>query len=238
MSRFTRKIKNKNEYPIQVIILCAGAGARTKSYEPRCLLKYNNESILDKQIAAIQKKFMKAEISVVGGIEGHKIIKKIGKSARYIENQIFDDSNSGESLRLAVNNSLIDNILFLHGDLIFEESLLNFIDINNSCVLIDSNGSMEEKEVGVTFDANKNASIFSYNLPTKWCQVAYLNSTEVLILRKILLRNDIDFKYLLTFEILNKLIEFGGNMKCIDIKNTFIKEIDSLKDINSENNYR
>ena len=43
MSRFTRKIKAKNQPAVQVIILAAGAGARTRSYEPRCLLKYNGK---------------------------------------------------------------------------------------------------------------------------------------------------------------------------------------------------
>lgn len=238
MSRFTRKIKNRNEPPVQVIILAAGAGARTRSYEPRCLLKYNNLTLLDRQISSIQKRFVKCEISIVGGIEGNRIIKKIGKNARYIENQVFDDSNSGESLRIAINNSLMDNIVFLHGDLIFDENIFNYIDTNSSCILTDSSGKIEEKEIGVTVDINENASILSYDLPVKWCQIAYFNQVEMSILRKMLLRNDIEFRHLLTFEILNKLIESGGKIKCIDIKDTFIKEIDSLKDINNENNYR
>lgn len=238
MSRFTRKIKNKNEQPIQAIILAAGAGARTRSYEPRCLLKYEGETLLERQISSIQKRFVKSEISVVGGIEGSKIIRKIGKSARYVENQIFDDSNSGESLRIGINNSLIDNILFLHGDLIFDEKILNCIDTNHSCILIDSSGKIEEKEVGITTDVSGNASILSYDLPVKWCQIAYFNQIEVGILRKILVRNDIEFKHLLTFEVINKVIEFGGKIKCVDINNIFIKEVDSLRDINNENNNR
>lgn len=232
MSRFTRKIKGKNDPPVQVIILAAGAGARTKSYEPRCLLKYNGSIVLEKQIEAIQKRFIKSEISIVGGIEGNKIIKKIGKRARYIENQIHDNSNSGESLRIGINNSLLDNILFLHGDLVFDENILSLINLNKSCILTSSENRIEEKEVGLTVDSNGNVSILSYNLPTKWCQIAYLSSNEVDILRKILIKGDIDFKYMLTFEILNKLIEFGGSLQAIDIKNSFIKEIDSLKDIN------
>jgi hypothetical protein len=39
---------------------------------------------------------------------------------------------------------------------------------------------------------------------------------------------------MLTFEIINKIIELGGSFSCIDIGNSFIKEIDSLKDINNE----
>jgi hypothetical protein len=34
------------------------------------------------------------------------------------------------------------------------------------------------------------------------------------------------------------MIEFGSEFECIDIENNFIKEIDSLKDINNENSSR
>lgn len=234
MSRFTRKIKNKTQLPLQVIILAAGAGSRTKSYEPRCLLKYNNKVILDSQVEIIKNRFTKSEITVVGGIEGYKIVKRLEKDMRFVENQIHEDSNSGESLKLGINNSILDNILFLHGDLVFSESILNKIDMDKSCLLIDNSGKIEEKEVGVTVVDGK-ATVLSYNLPTKWCQIAYLSQNETNILRKLLVRTDFNTRYLLTFEIINKMIEFGASFDCIDIEDGFIKEIDSLKDINNEN---
>lgn len=234
MSRFTRKIKNKTQLPLQVIILAAGAGSRTKSYEPRCLLKYNNKVILDSQVEIIRNRFTKSEITVVGGIEGYKIVKRLEKNMRFVENQIHEDSNSGESLKLGVNNSILDNILFLHGDLVFSENILNRIDMDKSCLLIDNSGKIEEKEVGVTVVDGK-ATVLSYNLPTKWCQIAYLSQNETNILRKLLVRTDFNTRHLLTFEIINKMIEFGASFDCIDIEDGFIKEIDSLKDINNEN---
>lgn len=237
MSRFTRKIKNKAQLPVQAIILAAGAGARTRSYEPRCLLKYNGQIILDSQIETIQNRFTKSEITIVGGIESHKIIKKIGKTARFVENQIHDDSNSGESLRLGVNNSLQDNILFFHGDLIFSNQIFDKIDMDKSSLLIDKSNQIDEKEVGVTIVDGK-ATVLSYNLPIKWCQIAYLNTNDTLLLRRLLIRSDFDTRHLLTFEIINKMIEFGAEFNCIDIENNFIKEIDSLKDINNENSSR
>lgn len=233
MSRFTRKIKGKSQLPIQFIILAAGVGARTKSYEPRCLLNYKNKIIVENQIETIQSKFNKAEISIVCGFDTPKIIKRINKRARIIENQNYETSNSGESLRLGINNSFLDNIIFMHGDLVVSEELFENIDLNQSCLLIDSSNKFEEKEVGVTY-VNKVATVLSYNLPTKWCQIAYLAERETNILRKLFLRSDINYKFMLTFEIINKVIELGGSFNCIDIGNSFIKEIDSLKDINNE----
>ena len=233
MSRFVRKIKVKNFSNLQVVILAAGVGARTKSYEPRCLLKYNGKIILDNQMEVLSETFEKAEISIVGGYDVNRIIKKVGKKARVIENQLFSDTNSGESVRLAVNNTLFDNLLFLHGDLVISKEIFSNININESFVLVDNNNKFEDKEVGITV-VNGKATVLSYDLPTKWCQVAFLATEELNILKKLLLRQDFNPKYLLTFEIINKIIENGGKFNCYDIQDSFIKEIDTLKDINNE----
>lgn len=237
MSRFTRKIKAKNQPAVQVIILAAGAGARTRSYEPRCLLKYNGKSLLDHQLLAIQSNLLKYEVSIVGGIEANKIIKKIDKSVRFIENQMHESSNNGESLRLGINNSLLDNILFFHGDLVFYEKIFSNVDFSKSFILVDSNGQILEKEVGIT-SVNDKLTVMSYDLPVKWCQIAYFNKNETEILRKLLVKQDFETRHLLTFEIINKMLELGADIECVDINTNFIKEIDSLKDINSEDTNR
>lgn len=233
MNKHVRRIKGKNFSDLQVIILSAGIGARTKSYEPRCLLKYNNKTILDTQLDIVSEIFPKSEISIVGGFDINRIIKKLNKRARVIENQIYQDTNSGESLRLAINNSLLDNILFLHGDLIISPEIFNNIDMRSSFLLTENKNKFEDKEVGITI-VNGYASVLSYNLPTKWCQIAYLNATELDIFKKLLTRQDFNTKYLLTFEIINKIIENGGKFRCFDIEDSFIKEVDNLKDINNE----
>lgn len=237
MSRFTRKIKAKNQPAVQVIILAAGAGARTRSYEPRCLLKYNGKSLLDHQLLAIQSNLLKYEVSIVAGIEANKIIKKIDKSVRFIENQMHESSNNGESLRLGINNSLLDNILFFHGDLVFYEKIFSNVDFSKSFILVDSSGQILEKEVGIT-SVNDKLTVMSYDLPVKWCQIAYFNKNETEILRKLLVKQDFETRHLLTFEIINKMLELGADIECVDINTNFIKEIDSLKDINSEDTNR
>jgi len=233
MNKHIRRIKGKNFSDLQIIILSAGIGSRTKSYEPRCLLKYNNKTILDNQLDIISEVFPKSEVSVVGGFDINRIIKKINKRARVVENQIYQDTNSGESLKLAVNNSLLDNILFLHGDLIISPEIFDGVDMRSSFLLTENKNKFEDKEVGITV-VNGYASVLSYNLPTKWCQIAYLSATELDIFKKLLARQDFNTKYLLTFEIINKIIENGGKFRCFDIEDSFIKEVDNLKDINNE----
>jgi len=149
----------------------------------------------------------------------------VGKSARVVENQLFESTNNGESLRLAVNNTLHDTIMFMHGDLIISEGIFDKIDLSKSFLLIDDLNKFEEKEVGVTV-VNNIATVLSYNLPTKWCQIAYLSPNETAILRKIFAKPDLNTKFLLTFEIINKIIEMGGSFECYNIGNNYIKEID------------
>ena len=233
MSRFVRKIKVKNFSNLQVVILAAGVGARTKSYEPRCLLKYGNKIILDNQLEVLSETFEKAEISIVGGYDINRVIKKTGKRARIIENQLFNDTNSGESLRLAINNSLFDNVLFIHGDLVISREIFANINLNESFLLVDNQNKFEDKEVGITV-VNGKATVLSYDLQTKWCQIGFLATEELNILKRLFLKSDFNPDYLLTFEIINKIIENGGKFNCYDIGNSFIKEIDTLKDISNE----
>jgi len=233
MSRFTRKIKGKHATPLQVIILAAGVGTRTKSYEPRCLLKYSGKSIIEHQIQAVNDKFTASEITIVCGFDYTKIVKRIGKQASIVENQLYETTSNGESLKLGVNNSMIDDILFMHGDLVITPAIFEKINFDKSFLLVDSSNKFDEKEVGVTVVDGK-ATILSYSLPTKWCQIAFLAPEETAVLRKLILRNDFNPKILLTFEMINKIIESGGSFKCFEVGNSFIKEIDSLKDINNE----
>lgn len=231
MSRFVRKIKNKNFPQLQIVILAAGVGSRTRSYEPRCLLKYNKKTILDNQIEVLTSLFNKAEISIVGGFDINKIIRKVGKTVRVIENQMYENTNSGESLRLGINNSMLDNILFLHGDLIISQEIFDNVKMDQSFLLVDSGNQFEEKEVGITI-VDGAATVLSYSLPTKWCQIAYLAENELCILKKLMMKNDFSSKTFLTFEVINKIIENNGKFNCFEIGKGFIKEIDSLKDIN------
>lgn len=231
MSRFTRKIKQKNSEPIEIIILSAGIGARIKSYEPRSLIRIKKtESLLEHQISLFNENINKCSITTVVGYSANKVIRKVQGKTKIVENQLYESSNNSESLRLALNNSSYDRIMFIHGDLYFDDSIFKYMNFNESFVL--SSQLFAEKEVGL-MNVNGYATIFSYSLPVKWAQIAFLKDKELDLLRKIYLKDE-DFKYNLTFEMLNKVIDSGGNFKVIDMQNSYIKEIDNIKDIINE----
>ena len=220
-SRFTTKITNSkhksynNMSQTAVAILGAGVGARIKSHEPRSLIKIGSKTLIEHQLNTIRSSFENPEIIAVVGCKADKVIKKMRGEVRIVENQFHETTNTSESIRLAFNNSLKTNFLFMHGDLFFNNSTLKNVDYRKSFVIIDNNNMISEKEVGVTV-CHGNATIFSYGLPTKWCQIAYITGKELKILKNIFNKFDHTDKKMLSFEILNKMISMGANFKCYE----------------------
>ena len=227
-NRYTRHIKDTKDDNIVFIILSAGVGNRMRSYGPKCLFKTSEETILDKQISIIKSNFPQNEIILVVGFEANKVIKKIPDDIRVVENQLYQTTNSSESLRLAVNNSVSDKIFFIHGDLIFNKEIFDSLDFSRSFVLVDSKNQIEDNEVGITIVNNK-ATFFSYGLDTKWCQMAYIRGKEFSILKSLYNKPGKDKLY--TFEMLNMIIEKKGSLIAVEPENMNIKEIDSFKDL-------
>lgn len=239
MARFTREItttiKTKNnEQDMAVIILSAGIGNRIKSNEPRSLLKIGTKSLIEHQINIINCSVKNCEIIGVFGYAIDKIIKKIAGKLRVVENQLYENTNNSESLRLAVNNTSKKNILFLHGDLYFNSSTLKDLSFKKSFIVIDNKGMMHPKEIGVTIHNNK-ATNLSYGLSTKWCQIAFMTGKELKILKNVLSKLHGNQKKTLSFEIINKMISMGANFRCYEPNEMNILEIDCIKDLKNEN---
>lgn len=238
MNRFTTNITKirvnpklaKKTSDISIIILSAGVGLRIKSYEPRSMLKIKNRTLLEHQIDILNSAFDTPEIICVVGYDAQKIIKK-NYNVRIIENQLYETTNAAESLRLAFNNTLSDNILFLHGDLLFNKETLN-VKYNKSFVLVDTNKRFDNREVGVTISTDTNkASIFSYGLNTKWCQIAYMTGKETKIAKNLFQKFELAHKKMLCFELLNDMINTGASFECYEPNNMSITEIDRIKDV-------
>ena len=235
MSRFITNIRKKsvqNEQSdgISVAILSAGCGSKIKSYEPRSLLKTGNgQSIIDQQLDTIGNFFVKPEIITVVGCYANKIIKKIKGKCRIVENQIYEETNSSESMRLALNNSTMLNFMFIHGDIVFDYNCLN-VEYINSFIIVDSKKMIKDSEIRVTI-VNDKVSIMSYGLPIKWAQIAFFTGKELKILNNIFQRFEEKDRKKLSFEIINEVIANGGVFNCYEPSKMKIKEIDTIKDI-------
>ena len=217
-----------------VIILSAGVGSRIKSNEPRSLIKIGNKTLLEHQVDLINNNLSNHEIIGVFGYAIEKIVRKISGKVRIVENQLYENTNNSESLRLAVNNTDKKNIMFFHGDLYFNDAMFTSNDFKKSFLVVDTKEMMKQKEIGVTIQNNK-ATILSYGLSTKWCQLAFITGKELKILRNVLSKLHGSQKKMLSFEIINKMIAMGASFECYEPNNMSIVEIDCIKDIKNEN---
>jgi len=238
MSSYSKSVttirKHKDSENVGFAILSAGIGARIKTYEPRSLLKIKGKTLIDHQIDAIKSKFKDPEIIGVFGTSVPRIVKNVRGKIRVVENQKYDTTNNSESLRLALNNSIKNSLMFIHGDILIDETFFNSLNFNKSFVVYEDQGMMDEKEIGLTIMKNK-ATILSYGLDQKWCQAAFFKGKELKILRNIFAGFTKYDKKMLTFEVINKVIDSGGVFQAQKLQKSKILEIDCIKDIKNEN---
>jgi len=224
-----KKVKINKKDSIAVAILAAGSGKKIKSYEPRSLIKINNDCLLNHQIKALNNHFDHPEIITVVGCHANRIIKKFKESSRFVENQLFNDTNSSESLRLAFNNASSKHLMFMHGDILFNTDTIN-LDYSQSFVIKDANCQLKDTEVGLT-EIDNQLSIMSYGLKDKWAQIAYFTGKEYDILKTIFNKFESKDKKKLSFEIINEVVTMGGRFACYAPKKMNILEIDRIKDV-------
>ena len=86
---------------------------------------------------------------------------------------------------------------------------------------------MDDGEVGCIVNSRGNLEHLMYDLPTKWCQIVYLQGKELSEMKKIVWsrRN----KKMFTFEVINKIIERGGILKCIEDPSVRVIDVDTSK---------
>jgi hypothetical protein len=231
-SKFTapvKKGKRQETNQLSIVIPAAGTGRRMKSYGPKCLLRSKGDmSIIEQIVDNALNVYPLADIIVVVGFEADKVIQILSSTTRIIENQLYNDTNVVESIRLALNSIITDSALFIYGDLIFNvETIYNIAD-DKSCAIVDSKNSFKSEEIGVTVVDNKITN-FAYGLETKWAQIIFLTGKELKIFRELCFDRKRNKMY--PFEIFNLVIDRGGVIEATEPKEMQIKEVDSLKDL-------
>jgi choline kinase len=231
---YVEQNKYNNEMP--VVILSAGISHKMKTREPRALLKFDDKFLIEHQFNAIFSVFPGAQITLVCGYKFEKISKKISdQQINVLENARYEQTGPAESLKLAIQNLSGQTVLFMHGDLLFNQETLAHLCYEKSFLLIDSKKQMLDKEVGVIV-SNNVAQSLSYGIKSefKWCQIAYLAEQEYDMLKFLLAKKSVQNN--VCFELINQIIDMGGVFHCYEPPNMKIVEIDSIKDIkNAEN---
>lgn len=110
---------------MKAIILAAGRGTRipqvTKN-KPKCLIKINKKTILERQISFLRKLKIK-DIIIIKGFKKNKILIK---QIKYIENKNYKKNEQLDSLFCA-KSEFTDDLLILFSDIIYDFSIIKKI---------------------------------------------------------------------------------------------------------------
>lgn len=226
-----KKVLSQNNNFITVVLLCDLPGYRMKSYGPPSLINIEDSKLIDIQIDAIRQTFPKNEIIICVGFDSEKIIKYIrskytNMNIRLIENQIYNISNSCESVRLALNNTMNNRVLICDGNLLLNSNILSLVQYSDSAAIIEKT-PCPNLEVGINIGENNEAQHFSFGACNTWSEILYLDNSEIIdALRKIL--SCVDYKTKFIFEALNDLLKTKHKLQCL-INNHSIKKINNIK---------
>tara|TARA_R110002012_G_scaffold319935_2_gene541854 strand:+ start:1558 stop:2259 length:702 start_codon:yes stop_codon:yes gene_type:complete len=222
------KIKKSHEDEITVIIPAAGRGRRMKSYGPKPLINIGSCTILERQIDMVKSIFPNAKFIIIAGFEADKLISSTPKGFINLENELYEQTNVCRSVSIALNAVDTERVLIIMGDLIFNDKALSTLDFHKSCISanIDENRA---REVGCIVSADNMLSNMMYDLDLKWNQIIYLQSKELDMFKRICKKRKNSKLFL--FEIINKVIDKGGKIKCVVNDQVRVIDVDTSKDL-------
>lgn len=201
------------------IIVADSPNARMKSYGPTSLLNINNQKLIDIQLQQITKYFKQYEIILCTGYESDKITRHIKYkhkdiNIRTVENQNYQDTNSCESLRLALNNINNNKVFILDGNLIFDGKVFTQ-DIQKSYMLFETKN--KTLEVGININEQGYTEHIGFGAMNYWSEILYLHETNILNNFCKCISN-VTFKKKFIFEAINSMI--SNRAKIAAVKNT------------------
>ena len=199
-----------------------------KSYGPKPLIKIGNSTIIKNQIGLIQSYMPGAEIILVCGFKSVKLMNETPDHIIKVENERYEDTNVVKSIGMGLRAATKPTVLLIYGDLVFNAVALQSLILSESS-LITKVDTMGEREVGCVINEYDILENIMYDLPHKWGQIAFFCRKELGLLQEMCWDSKNHKKF--GFEIINSIIDKGGQFKCTDNKNIKIVDIDSSKDI-------
>lgn len=140
--------------PAQAIILAAGRGTRLGAHGndlPKTLLRFGDESILERQLGLCRRVFGDVDVTIVVGHEADAVRAVGGPGVRYVENGDYGRTNTAVSLAMAFAHDGRD-ALVLNGDVMLDEAAMRAIATCPAGALSEFKPSVDPEEVQVHLD--------------------------------------------------------------------------------------
>jgi L-glutamine-phosphate cytidylyltransferase len=222
---------------MQLIILAAGIGSRLgnlTSKIPKSLIKIRQKSLIEFQINQFRSHKIKKIIIVTGF--GSKIIKKqLGNKIDYIFNKKFRTTNNMYSLWMARRFLKKEDTIITFADLIMSKHIIKKIINSKHSINVAIDTSRILKGT-MTVKVKKNNLI---NIGKKnelspdgnFIGISKIKKNKINLFQKALIKIANKKKKEYYTEVFNYLIDIKKNIKAIDIKRNFWKEVDTKKDL-------
>ena len=142
----------------QVVILAAGLGTRLGRPHPKTLTPLRDgKSILRHQLDRIGAAFGgQARVTIVVGFK-MGLIMEAAPDASFVYNEVYDQTNTSKSLLKALRLSAPGGVLWLNGDVVFVDGLLEAVAeqvaVGESFICVNTE-SVADEEVKYTLDGD------------------------------------------------------------------------------------
>jgi choline kinase len=153
---------------MKALILNSGLGRRMgvlASEHPKCMTEISNkETILSRQLKLIASHGI-TEVVMTTGLFDDVLInycKSLDLPLQYtfVKNERYMETNYIYSIYCARNYLMNDGIIMMHGDLVFEGSVLDaVINSNTSCMVVSSTSELPEKDFKAVVNNGRITSI-------------------------------------------------------------------------------
>ena len=227
---------------MNAVILNSGTGSRmgvfTKNNH-KCMIEIMKDvPLLHYQISMLKNEGIN-EIVITTGHREDIIRKYIDKNfedmnIKLVHNLEYLNTNYIYSMYLALNELNEDTIL-LHGDLYFEEKILdNILNLKGSCVVIDSTLELPDKDFKAMIEDNKVKKIATYinGEGCLACQPLYKLELDDWNLWKEKIKEFCESGQVNVYaeEALNEVLD-RISLHPLDIKGKLCMEVDTLEDL-------
>ena len=225
---------------MKALILNSGLGSRMgvlTSEHPKCMTNISaRETILSRQLRLLWEAGIK-EVVITTGYYDQILVDycdslDIPLRYTFVNNPVYDQTNYIYSIYCA-REVLDDDILLLHGDLVFEKEVLSEVmHFPGSCMTVSSTLPLPEKDFKAEIDKHRvirvGIDIFENTLAA---QPLYKLFKEDWMkwLERILLYCETDRRKVYAENALNDL-KGAANIHALDVKNMLCAEIDNHED--------
>lgn len=231
---------------MKAVIFAAGRGLRLKPINldgPKCLLKINNKTLLERLLTQLYQVSIKQTIIVVG-YKKEKIFDEISRinlpiDVKFVSNNIYDKTNTLYSLWVA-QDELTGEYIQIDGDIICDDCIFEELIKLDNCLVMDNSQKLSPEEIKVMIKESKVIAI-GKDLDYKKCQGESIGiykfskeSRNIIFeeLKKFVDRNEINVYYEDAFKnIINKL-----NVGFVRTGKSRWNEIDTIEDYEKAKN--